>query len=107
MPTEKKAEPTPRPWRYIDRDGDGTSILIRSATSLTVCLITWAGNDSFDEDFANAALICRAVNAFDDLVAACEQALKTYEVIDDDNYSPMTRQMLRAALDKAREGTEA
>ena len=73
MRDEKKA--SPRPWKrgiggmaeFIIAVGDGTK------PTLTVAEL-WYGTLSRDERNANADLIVRAVNAFDELVRACQLA---------------------------------
>lgn len=104
-----EATPTPRPWhRCTASDGKCPCHLIYDNQGVSIA--TWYGDDretipeitvacpSVDEGMANAALIVRAVNSFDDLVAACERAL---DEMDGRPRGPGAIEVLRAALKKA------
>ena len=84
MSTETK--PTPTPWKQ-----EASHIWAPDAKAMiaTVCepypketVIQYTqleiGSENIREAFANAALIVRAVNAYDELIAALELYLKTY-----------------------------
>ncbi len=60
------AKAAPRPWVHAPQS---TAVRAQGCIVADCCLSTP------DVDTANAALIVRAVNAHDDLVAACERAL--------------------------------
>lgn len=73
------------------------------------CITHTPGNDSMDGcvcqygcvSRADAEFIVRAVNAHDDLVAACREALEYANMMPGGMHRPAFEGMLRAALQKA------
>lgn len=73
----EKDRATPRPWRITDDEGSiGTDYFPNVAR----VSMGFAGRDSLREAYANRALIVRAVNAHDALVAACEDVLRVWNL---------------------------
>ena len=96
------AEPTPRPWRLF-LQGNNEKIGDHAGRKIAVLCRT------ADERAANGALIVRAVNAHDDLVAALKEALVQAEGCWRHHYGnnpegsaePYHIALMRAALAKA------
>lgn len=117
MTTEtKQATHTPVPW-HIEEDGD--ALWIHDALNATIAdvppsMVMMDGGDYelTDEDRANAEFIVRACNAHDDLLAACEQALAYFAVIEKANRGKtwpahsekVNADIMRAAIAKATGG---
>ena len=97
------AEATPRPWMQGEAN-DIWSADRKYRIGTTIMAMRRASQ----EDLANAELIVRAVNAHDDLVAACREALEAFEEeIDRETRlksmrSWHARDLCEAALRKAR-----
>lgn len=80
-PTPQK-NPTPRPWEmyachiYSDGKNGGNVCSMSDPRALTIVGYSevYYGSDGLHEAYANADLICRAVNSHDDLLAACKKA---------------------------------
>jgi hypothetical protein len=106
MDKQKPAEATARPWKVEDL-GDMIWIEGQDKNANVICDIVGRNPDTSmtEEDSANAALICRAVNNYDGLVAACEAALEILapgeghegRIYDDEPYA-----FLKKALAAAR-----
>lgn len=71
------AEHSKLPWRY-DEDEDGKDIVAFDGRMVADI------NPSRGHGVANAALIVRAVNSHDALVAAMEEAISRLETVQDD-----------------------
>jgi hypothetical protein len=104
------AKSTPRPWVLDDEypqnvySDDSTGSIIATCDGFT-----WAPRDKAEVK-ANAALIVRAVNAFDPLVSALELAVTLFEG-DDECQTPGKDACMwlfdaRAALSLAKDGTK-
>lgn len=97
---------TPRPWRIIANKGDfNQSIWIGSEPFHSICEVrNGAEDDEYggeEAERANAALIVKAVNNFDDLVAVLEQI-----AIGEGVYGAQAheyKQIARAALTRIKE----
>jgi hypothetical protein len=91
-----KTKHTPGPWRYDPYEGSYQSAIIGECYQIaTVSYDDW--------DHSNAAFIVRAVNAHDDLLAACKAALSLTENRGNLQFMECTA-TLRAAIAKAEGG---
>lgn len=102
MPEFQATVATPRPW-YANYDGDETQI--GSDDGFVAMTLGSDETVSTVEDYANAALIVRAVNAHDELLAAVqatENWLREYNVqMGPDTGLEGLHEQVRAALAKA------
>jgi hypothetical protein len=115
MDKQKTAEATVRPWELQSEADSSTNPpsfqIIAVVDGGRICDIANVGRFGNPLARANAALICRAVNNYDGLVAACEAALVEFEAthavlkLDPRNRGmsePVVIGMLRLALAAAR-----
>jgi hypothetical protein len=71
MKTENKTQPTPRPWKLAQGDYAATDKTENETIFVTGAEYSYKS----EKDRANAALIVRAVNCHDELVAALDSLL--------------------------------
>ncbi len=68
-----KTTHTPLPWEVGERIGDGSPVVTYQARDIATV------ENYYGDGEANAELIVRAVNAHDDLLAACKALMKQIE----------------------------
>lgn len=90
---ETQAKSTATPWKVMDG-----AILGEMVNEYGNFIVVECRRDRTDQDEANLALICRAVNAHDDLVEAVNMAIGYVETTDRKN--PIL-ETFRTALAKA------
>jgi type VI protein secretion system component VasF len=80
-PRADKLAPTPTPWRAVGKLVEAESL--RTSPAIMPPLVaTVESTDNEDQDYANAALIVRAVNSHAALLDACRALLNAAERFD-------------------------
>jgi|ERR1044072_3538970 hypothetical protein len=89
---EKEKKATPRPWRLFSACLETQTPILEIQDAKGKPVVKWSGFDGIDRSkrkvIANAELIVRAVNAYDELLAACRAAYDALRSYQHGNASP-------------------
>ena len=83
-----EAKHTPLPWEYSNKMGGHYHYIVPQTRHRKPIVQIITTIETFQEDLANAELICRAVNSHDALIEALDEGMNVLaDIAEEENYT--------------------